>query len=104
MMVSLNQLLTECVHQNGSHLHIKAGRPPILRLQPSRLIEMELPPLSPEEAQAICYQALTGEQKAQFEETLELNASYEVAGLGLFEVNLFKARGHVCGVFHFTNH
>jgi len=59
-------------------------------------------PLSPEEARAICYQALTVEQRAQFEQTLEINASYEVAGLGVFEVNLFKARGHVCGVFHFT--
>ena len=101
-MVSLDKLLTECVQQNGSYLHIKAGRPPILRLQPSQLMEMAMPPLSPEEARAICYQALTVEQRAQFEQTLEINASYEVAGLGVFEVNLFKARGHVCGVFHFT--
>lgn len=102
MMLSLNQLLSACVHQKGSCLHIKAGRPPILRLQPSKLIEMKMAPLSLEEAQAICYQALTVEQKAQFEETLELNASYEVVGLGIFEVSLFMARGHVCGVFHYT--
>jgi len=43
-MVSLDKLLTECVQQNGSYLHIKAGRPPILRLQPSQLMEMAMPP------------------------------------------------------------
>jgi twitching motility protein PilT len=97
-MVSLHQLLESCLYHDGSCLHLKAGCPPMVRIDRD-LLPMEMEPLAANEVRELCYSTLTGAQKAQFEQDLELDFEYDVPGMARFGANLFLQRGAVGGVF-----
>lgn len=97
-MISMQQLLKTVVKQNATDLHISAGSPPALRVD-GRIIRVKSAELSPEEAQKLCYSMLTDEQKAEFENTRELDFSFGIKGTARFRGNLFFQKGTVSGVF-----
>ncbi len=97
-MILLDQLLESTVYNQGSDLHIKAESPPLVRIH-GDLMQLDLDPLTPEEAKWLCFSILTDTQKARFEEELELDFAYEIAGVARFRCNLYMQRGYVGGAF-----
>src|SRR5689334_4645087 len=97
-MILLDQLLESCVYNQGSDLHIKVGSPPLVRIH-GDLLQLELDPLSPEEAKWLCMSVLTDTQKARFDEELELDFAYEIKGIARFRGNIYMQRGNVGGAF-----
>jgi twitching motility protein PilT len=95
--VSIEELLQILVDQSGSDLHISAGSPPKVRVD-GELYNTEHEILRPDDAKAIIYSFLTGDQIARFEQDYELDLSFGVDGLGRFRVNVFYQRSSVAAV------
>lgn len=97
-MVNLDQLLEACVYNQGSDLHIKADSAPLIRIH-GDLLQLELDPLTPDEARWLCLSNLSDTQKARFEEEYELDFAYEIKGVARFRGNVYMQRGCVGGAF-----
>lgn len=92
---ALTDLLKRLVDKNGSDLHITAGSPPRMRVHGEIELCEDVPELNPADTKQLAYSVLTDSQKHRFEETLEMDFSFGVKGLGRFRANLFNQRGAV---------
>ncbi len=97
-MANLHQLLKDLVERGGSDLHITTNTPPQIRVD-GKLIQLDLPMLTPVDTKQLCYSVLTEAQKHKFEEENELDLSFGVKGLSRFRGNILVQRGAVAGVF-----
>jgi twitching motility protein PilT len=97
-MLSLPELLKKTVELNGSDLHISTSTPPQVRIH-GRLHRLDLPPLTPADTKQLAYSVCTDAQKKRFEETLELDFSFGIRGIGRFRCNVFNQRGAVAAVY-----
>lgn len=94
----LRRALEEMVRRGASDLHLKVGRPPVLRIF-GDLLELDLPLLRAEEARKVADQILTPQLKEEFAERHEVDFAIGVQGLGRFRVNLFQQRGTLSFAF-----
>jgi twitching motility protein PilT len=85
-------ILRLAVKQGASDVHLVIGKPPMARVlgEMSELPGFEI--LTAEESKRLVYSILYEEQKQRFEEHLELDCSFEVAGLARFRVNVLMQR------------
>ncbi len=97
-MPTLPELLKTTVEMNGSDLHITTNTPPQVRVH-GKLQRLELPPLSAADTKQLVYSVCTDQQKKRFEETLELDFSFGIRGIGRFRCNVFNQRGAVGAVY-----
>jgi len=88
----LRRALEEMVRAKASDLHLKVGRPPVLRVH-GELSETALPVIRPEDAKRCAEQILNARQREEFTERKEIDFAIGVQGLGRFRVNLFQQRG-----------
>ena len=93
----IDLLLRELERQNGSDLHLKVGRPALMRIH-GDLAATQTPPLTQEDLTNILYPIMTEKQIHTFEETAEADFSYEIPGLARFRVNVFRQRGCIGAV------
>jgi len=76
-----------------SDLHVRVGRPPVVRRM-GRLVPLKgFPVLSKEDTENIIYGLLKEKQKKYLEENLSLDFSVEVQGAGRFRGNAFYYEG-----------
>jgi twitching motility protein PilT len=87
-------VLQRMIQQNGSDLHLKVGRPPVLRIN-GELEALDLPPLRPEELKALAEQIMTPKQVKEFAEQKEADFAIGVPGIGRFRVNVYQQRGTI---------
>ncbi|NPA04065.1 MAG: type IV pilus twitching motility protein PilT [Epsilonproteobacteria bacterium] len=98
MQVDMTSLFKTVVAHKASDLHIVAGSEPQVRID-GRLIPLNLPKLTGEEIQDICYTLLTEKQKKEFEENLELDFAFTVPNVGRFRANYYKTLDNVAAAF-----
>jgi twitching motility protein PilT len=91
-MMDIDHVLKELVARRGSDLHLKIGRPPLMRLS-SELIPSEFPPITAEDLRGALQRVLGVEGLARLDQEGELDGSYEIEGVARFRVNVFKERG-----------
>ena len=91
---TIEDLLRALAANKASDLHITAGSPPRIRIN-GALRPLNLPPMSPEQAQNIIYSILKPDQIARFEREKELDTAFGLSGVGRFRVNVFYQRGAV---------
>lgn len=96
--MAIDELLRMMMERNASDLHIKVGRPPLLRIA-RKVVPTEGERLSPEDVSNLIYSILNSEQKQKFEERHELDLGYSIPGLSRFRVNVFFQRGTIEAVF-----
>lgn len=89
---NLREALQEMVRRSGSDLHLKVGRPPVVRVN-GELTETELPVLRPEDLKRCSEQTLSPRQREEFAERKEIDFAIGVQGLGRFRANIFQQRG-----------
>jgi twitching motility protein PilT len=94
--VDVHRLLQTMVEQGASDLHLTADSPPQLRINGS-LFPLRTPPLSGADVEAIAYSVLNERQKKQFEETNEVDLSFQWKGASRFRANFFRQRGQMAG-------
>lgn len=99
IMINIQELLKQMIERGSSDLHLKVGNPPVMRINGVLHVLRDLPRLRREDTLAIASQILNKKQKADFNENLEIDFAYSVAGLGRFRCNAFLQRGSVGIVF-----
>ena len=88
----LDQWLTTLVARGGSDLLLVEAAPPIIRVQ-GELRKIETAPLEGADIEAAVLPALSRHALRLYRETLITDASYRIAGVGRFRINLHRERG-----------
>lgn len=97
--MKIDEYLKMLVEKGGSDLHMKAGRPPLMRIK-GDLIPIEgMPEISKEDMKDILYEMLTDFQKEKLEKELELDFSHIIEGLARFRGNILHQMGCLGAVF-----
>jgi twitching motility protein PilT len=97
--LSIHDLL-QMVHDRGaSDLHLKAGRPPLLRLHGDILPVEDQPVLEIEDVMGYVFAMINSGQRASLERDRELDFSFYLRGVARFRGNAFFQKGAVGAVF-----
>lgn len=96
--MELNEILAMAIKAKASDVHIKAGLPPVYRIDGGLRPLPNAPRLTPENIRKMAYAMLSDRQREEFEQNHELDLAYGVQGLGRFRVNLFTQRGSISAV------
>jgi twitching motility protein PilT len=96
--VHVDELLELVVEAKGSDLHLAVGIPPTYRID-GDLLTGNYTKFTPQILQRMTYDILTDEQIQKFEESLELDFSYQLGKASRFRVNLFRDKGSVAAAF-----
>jgi len=87
-------VLQRLIQDGASDLHLKVGRPPVLRVH-GDLLTLDMPPLRPEDLKALAEQIMTPKQVKEFAEHKEADFAIGVPGIGRFRVNVYQQRGTI---------
>jgi len=93
--MELNEILGIAMKAKGSDIHLKAGLPPIVRIDGALRAIPNAERLSSEAVRGMAFGIMNERQKRIFDENYEVDLSYGVPGLGRFRVNAFAQRGTV---------
>jgi twitching motility protein PilT len=91
-MTDIDAILKELVTRRGSDLHLKVGRPPLMRIS-SDLLPSEFAPTGSADVEAILRKLLGDHGWTKLEAEFEADASYEIPGVARFRLNAFRERG-----------
>lgn len=97
--MKLNDILAMALKSNTSDIHLKAGLPPVFRIDGQLRPLPKAPRITAEIIQQMCEGIMNERQKARFEDVHEVDLAYGVPGLGRFRVNVFRQRSSVSAVF-----
>jgi twitching motility protein PilT len=100
-VATLNQYLKLVVDRGGSDLHLKAGHPPVIRVN-GQLAPAEAGALKPADTERIARDILPENTVAGFEASGGADFAHYVQGLGRFRVNVFRQSGVVGMVFRYV--
>jgi twitching motility protein PilT len=87
--MDITELLAFSAKQGASDLHLSAGLPPMIRVD-GDVRRINLPPLPHKEVHGLIYDIMNDKQRKDYEEFLETDFSFEVAGVARFRVNAFN--------------
>ncbi len=96
--MDITELLAFSVKSKASDLHLSSGEPPMIRVD-GDLRRVNLPPMASEDVNKLLYDIMNDQQRKAFEEFLETDFSFSVAGLARFRVNVFLQNRGPAGVF-----
>jgi len=97
--MELNDILSVALKARASDIHLKAGLPPIFRIDGSLRPLPKAPRIGPDLTEKIAHDIMSERQRNRFAEVHEVDLAYGVPGLGRFRVNAFLQRGSVSLVF-----
>ncbi len=83
------EILTAAVNRGASDVHMVIGKPPMVRIRGSVTPLDEFPVVTADESKRLIYSILFEEQRAKFEDAMELDCSVSVPGLSRFRMNVF---------------
>lgn len=98
MSVSIDALLRDLVAREASDLHLKAGKPPVMRIH-GQLHRVHEYTMTVEEHNNLLFSILNEERKQRLYDFKELDLSYNVPGAARFRVNMFWQRQEIGAVF-----
>src|SRR5437588_2997268 len=93
--MELNEILHVALRGGASDIHLKAGLPPMFRVDGSLVPLKDARRLPPEEISRMAFGIMNDYQKEKFKAQNELDLAYGVPGLGRFRVNVFQQRGTI---------
>lgn len=96
--MEITQLLAFGVEQGASDCHLSAGEPPMLRIH-GDLKKLEHATLTREEVHAMVYDIMSDGDRKAFEETHDVDFSFEMGDIARFRVNVFMQRRGEGAVF-----
>jgi len=92
--VKLERLFSAAAKHNASDLHLKVGKPPLLRIAGDmRSLEME--PLTPEDTERLISPMLSENQHKHLDKLGGVDFAYSVPEVGRFRVNVYRQRGSI---------
>jgi twitching motility protein PilT len=93
--MELNDVLGVALKTGASDIHLKAGLPPMFRVDGSLVPLRDGRRLTPDEVSKVAFAVMSDFQKERFQQTNEVDLAYGVPGLGRFRVNVFQQRGTI---------
>jgi len=93
--MELNDILKVAIKAGSSDIHLKAGLPPIFRIDGSLYPYKEAPRMSPDMVNKMAFGIMNKGQQEKFKKNNEVDLAYGVPGLGRFRVNVFQQRGTI---------
>jgi len=87
--MEISELLAFAVKNKASDLHLSAGLPPMIRVH-GDIRRINLPPLDHNTVHDMVYDIMNDGQRKIYEESLEVDFSFEVPTLARFRVNAFN--------------
>src|SRR5512133_1138649 len=91
--MELNEILQIALKAAASDIHLKAGLPPMFRVDGSLVPLKDARRLAPEEIGRMAMGIMNDFQREKYKQTNEVDLAYGVPGLGRFRVNVFQQRG-----------
>ena len=90
--MNIRSVLEKMIAARGSDLHLKAGTPPVVRVD-GVLYTLDEPAPSSNELRDVVQQLLNEEQRLFFSSHHEIDFAFGVSGLARFRANVFMQRG-----------
>ena len=87
----IQELLSVMVEKRASDIHLKAGRPPLIRVN-GKLFPIEMAPLSTAQVEDLAKQILTERQLQSFDVRNEIDTAYHWEGVARFRANIFRQK------------
>ncbi len=97
--MNLNDILGMALKSSTSDIHLKAGLPPVFRIDGNLRPLPKAPRLTAESVRSMCEAIMNDRQRETFEKVNEIDLAYSVPGLGRFRANVFMQRNSVSAVF-----
>jgi len=94
-MVQMRELMVLSAETGASDVHLKAGSPPVLRVNGELVAREEFEALRPDDMVRLYHQVTNDEQRTRFDRDKELDLSYGLGGVGRFRLNVASQRGTV---------
>ena len=94
----IKKLLQSVVSHKASDLHLVSGTEPQIRLD-GVLKPVNLPPMTGEDIEEMCYSLITERQKQYFEEHMELDFALFIPSIGRFRGNFYRTLGDTAAAF-----
>ena len=92
--MNVTSFLRYMVEAGASDLHLKAGLPPVVRID-GLLRHAPFPALAPTDTENAALDLLPESKAMEFKASNEADVGYTLQGVGRFRVNVFRQRGHV---------
>jgi twitching motility protein PilT len=89
--MNIRSVLEKMIAARASDLHLKAGTPPVVRVD-GILYTLDEPGPSGQEVRDVCSQLLNDEQRLYFSTHNEIDFAFGVSGLARFRANIFMQR------------
>lgn len=86
--MDITELLTFCVENKASDLHLSAGMPPMVRVD-GEMKKIDMPALDNKDTKNLIYDVMNDRHRKTYEEELEVDFSIEVPNLARFRVNAY---------------
>ena len=96
--MDIAQLLAFSAKNKASDLHLSAGLPPMIRIH-GDMRRINVPPLTHQDVHSMVYDIMNDSQRKVYEETLEVDFSFEIPNLARFRVNAFNQNRGAGAVF-----
>lgn len=87
--MDITQLLAFTVKNKASDLHLSAGLPPMIRVN-GDMRRLNVPAMEHQAVHDMVYDIMNDGQRKVYEENLEIDFSFAIAGLARFRVNAFN--------------
>ncbi len=92
-MIDIDEVLRRLVELRGSDLHLKVGRPPLMRIT-SDLLPSEFAAVETADMESVLVKLLGPQGFRQLTEEFECDSSYSIEGVARFRINAFRRMGH----------
>ncbi|BCL71308.1 transporter [Vibrio nigripulchritudo MADA3029] len=96
--MDIAELLDFSVKHNASDLHLSAGVPPMVRVD-GDVRKLGVPAFTHADVHRLVFDIMNDAQRAEFEEKLETDFSFELPNVGRFRVNAFNQSRGCSAVF-----
>jgi twitching motility protein PilT len=96
--MDMTEILLFAMKQGASDVHISAGEPPRIRVH-GDMMPVKVPALDKETARKMIYDILDDRQRARFEETHDIDFSFELGEAGRFRANLYMQNRGIGAAF-----
>ncbi|MCH2055854.1 MAG: type IV pilus twitching motility protein PilT [Thalassotalea sp.] len=96
--MDITELLAFSVEHNASDLHLSTGTPPSIRVD-GDVRKLNIPAFDAKDVNALVYDIMSDRQRKEYEESLEVDFSFEVPNLARFRVNAFNQQRGPSAVF-----
>ncbi len=96
--MDIAELLDFSVKHNASDLHLSAGVPPMVRVD-GDVRKLEVPAFTHSDVHRLIFEIMNDSQRAELEEKLETDFSFELPEIGRFRVNAFNQSRGCSAVF-----